>query len=165
MDFSEVKELIGLINDSDLAYFEIKNEKDYIKIDKSISRDYVNIRENQSVKNLNPIQVLNNTEKLELESNLKEDNLFISNETEEDNEFEYIKSPIVGTYYKAMSPTSDPFVSVNQKVSKGDIVCIVEAMKLMNEIAADFDCEILDILGEDGKIVEYGQPLLKVRRL
>ncbi|MBO5131017.1 MAG: acetyl-CoA carboxylase biotin carboxyl carrier protein, partial [Romboutsia sp.] len=83
---------------------------------------------------------------------------------EDIEDFEYIKSPMVGTFYKAISPDEPPFVSVNQKISKGDIVCIVEAMKLMNEISSDCDCEIIDVLVENGVMVEYGEPLFKIRR-
>ena len=78
---------------------------------------------------------------------------------------EVIASPIVGTFYEAMSPDDDPFVSVGQKISKGEVVCIVEAMKLMNEISAEFDCKIVSVLSENGKMVQYGEPLFKVRRV
>ena len=64
-----------------------------------------------------------------------------------------------------MSPEDAPLVSIGQKISKGEVVCIVEAMKLMNEISAEFDCEIVSILGENGKMVQYGDPLFKVRRV
>ncbi len=73
-----------------------------------------------------------------------------------------IKSPLVGTFYSAPSPEAKPFVEVGAKVKKGDTLCIVEAMKLMNEITADKDCEIVDICVKNGEIVEYGQTLFKV---
>ena len=78
---------------------------------------------------------------------------------------DYIQSPIVGTYYEATSPDADPFVKVGQKISEGEVVCIVEAMKLMNEISAEFDCEVISVLGKNGEMVEYGEPLFKVRRI
>ncbi|MFN4227424.1 MAG: acetyl-CoA carboxylase biotin carboxyl carrier protein [Candidatus Ratteibacteria bacterium] len=71
----------------------------------------------------------------------------------------YIKSPLVGTFYRAPSPTSPPFVEQGQVVKKGDVLCIVEAMKVMNEIKSDYDGIIKDILVENGKPVEYGQVL------
>ena len=74
-----------------------------------------------------------------------------------------INSPIVGVFYVAPSPDSEPYVSAGKKVKTGDTVCIVEAMKCMNEIAAEFDCEIVEVLVNDGELVEYGQPLFKVR--
>ena len=73
-----------------------------------------------------------------------------------------IKSPMPGIYYAAPSPDAEPFVRVGSRVKKGDVVCIIEAMKLMNEITADCDGEILDVCLENGAVVEYGQTLFKV---
>ena len=73
-----------------------------------------------------------------------------------------IKSPMVGVFYAAPSPDAKPFVEVGSKVKKGDIVCIVEAMKLMNEISAEFDGEVVDICVHNGDVVEYGQTLFKL---
>ena len=74
-----------------------------------------------------------------------------------------IKSPIVGTFYLAVEPGADPFVEVGAMVRKGQVVCIIEAMKLMNEIDADRDGEIVTIFVEDGQPVQYGEPLFAVR--
>jgi acetyl-CoA carboxylase biotin carboxyl carrier protein len=82
-------------------------------------------------------------------------------ETEE--ELYFIKSPIVGTFYKSPSPTSEAFVSVGDFVEKGSVVCIVEAMKLMNEIESDVAGEIITILVENGQPVEYGEKLFAIR--
>lgn len=71
-----------------------------------------------------------------------------------------VKSPMVGTFYKASSPDAKAFVTVGQKVSKGDVVCIVEAMKMMNQIEADKDGVVEAILVEDGEPVEFDQPLI-----
>jgi acetyl-CoA carboxylase biotin carboxyl carrier protein len=73
-----------------------------------------------------------------------------------------ITSPFVGTFYRAPSPESAPFVEVGQTVKKGQVLCIVEAMKLMNEIEADTTCKIVEILQSNGEAVEFGQPLFKV---
>ncbi len=73
-----------------------------------------------------------------------------------------IKSPMVGVYYSASSPDAKPFVSVGSKVKKGDVLCIIEAMKLMNEITAEVDGEIVDVCVENGQVVEYAQILFKV---
>ena len=75
----------------------------------------------------------------------------------------YIKSPIVGTFYKAPSPNSEPFVSVGDFVGKGRVVCIIEAMKLMNEIESDLAGEVVNILVENGQPVEYGERLFTIR--
>jgi acetyl-CoA carboxylase biotin carboxyl carrier protein len=74
-----------------------------------------------------------------------------------------IKSPIVGTYYAAPGPEADPFVAVGNDVEAGQVLCIIEAMKLMNEIESDVAGEILEILVENGQPVEYGQPLFGIR--
>ncbi|MCL6445546.1 MAG: acetyl-CoA carboxylase biotin carboxyl carrier protein [Alicyclobacillus sp.] len=74
-----------------------------------------------------------------------------------------ITSPMVGTFYRAPSPEAPPFVEVGSKVSEKTVVCIVEAMKLMNEIEAEVKGEVVEILAENGQLVEYGQPLFRIR--
>ena len=78
------------------------------------------------------------------------------------NRVHEIKSPMVGVFYASPSPDAKPFVEVGQKVKKGDVVCIIEAMKLMNELTADQDGEVVDICVSNGDVVEYGQPLFKL---
>ena len=73
-----------------------------------------------------------------------------------------INAPIVGVFYAASAPGKAPYVSVGKKVKKGDVVCIIEAMKCMNEIQAEEDGEIVEVLVKDGELVEYGQPLFKI---
>jgi len=75
-----------------------------------------------------------------------------------------VKSPIVGTFYRSSAPGSRPFVEVADRVKKGQVICIVEAMKLMNEIESDCDGEILEALVANGQPVEYGEPLFKIRK-
>src|SRR5699024_5921318 len=101
-----------------------------------------------------------NTEKIELQPT--------SNVTEEQpvatTDFDYeIVSPMVGTFYKAPSPESEPYVKVDSQVNENSIVCIVEAMKLFNEIEAEVSGKIVEILVQDGELVEYGQPLFRVK--
>ncbi|WP_243297277.1 acetyl-CoA carboxylase biotin carboxyl carrier protein [Bacillus litorisediminis] len=74
-----------------------------------------------------------------------------------------IKSPMVGTFYQSPSPDAEPYVKVGSKVSASSVVCIVEAMKLFNEIEAEVQGEIVEILVKDGELVEYGQPLFRVK--
>ena len=83
-------------------------------------------------------------------------------ETQEDN-CKIVKSPMVGTFYLKPDPNSNPYVEIGKKVKKGDILCIIEAMKLMNEIECEFDGEIAEILVKDGEMVEYGKPLFKIK--
>jgi acetyl-CoA carboxylase biotin carboxyl carrier protein len=75
-----------------------------------------------------------------------------------------VKSPMVGTFYRAPAPDAAPYVEVGSKVSEKTVVCIVEAMKLMNEIEAEVTGEVVEILAENGQLVEYGQPLFKIRK-
>lgn len=81
---------------------------------------------------------------------------------EEVKEGNIVKSPMVGTFYSKSSPTSNPYVEVGSEVKKGTVLCIVEAMKLMNEIESEFNGKIAEILVEDGTPVEYGQPLFRI---
>lgn len=84
---------------------------------------------------------------------------------EEAEDETYITSPIVGTFYSAPSPEVKAFVKVGDRVKAGQTVCILEAMKLMNEIESDFDCEIEAVLASNEQKIEYGQPLFKVKKL
>ena len=146
MRFDEVKELIKLIDNSDLSYFEVRDDKEFIKMDKSITRNYVSNSNDLSENSLSKLAITDLSNDIDINT-------------------EVIASPIVGTFYESMSPEDAPFVSAGQRINKGEVVCIVEAMKLMNEISAEFDCEIVSVLGENGKMVQYGDPLFKVRRV
>ncbi|MDR1461218.1 MAG: acetyl-CoA carboxylase biotin carboxyl carrier protein [Campylobacteraceae bacterium] len=81
------------------------------------------------------------------------------------NNLPTFKSPMVGTFYKAPSPGAEPFVKIGSVVKKGQPIAIVEAMKIMNEIDAEFDCRIVDILVEDGQPVEFDMPLFSVEKI
>jgi acetyl-CoA carboxylase biotin carboxyl carrier protein len=76
----------------------------------------------------------------------------------------YVKSPMVGTFYRAASPESKPFVDGGSKISENSVVCIIEAMKIMNEIQAETKGTIVEVLVENGQPVEYGQRLFKVKQ-
>ena len=78
---------------------------------------------------------------------------------------EIITAPLVGTFYRAAAPDAPPFVEIGDTVKKGKTLCILEAMKLMNEFQAEFDLEIVNIMVENGRMVEYGAPLFEVRRV
>lgn len=84
-------------------------------------------------------------------------------EKEEQEEGIIVKSPMVGTFYAKPSPDREAFVTVGQKVKKGDVLCIIEAMKLMNEIESELDGEIKEILVKDEETVEYGKPLFIIK--
>ena len=86
-------------------------------------------------------------------------------EEEDEDEKLFITSPIVGTFYSASAPDVPAFVKVGDHVKNGQTVCILEAMKMMNEITSDFDCEIEAVLVSNEQKVEYGQPLFRVKKL
>lgn len=83
-------------------------------------------------------------------------------ESAEEN-YKIVKAPMVGTFYQSSSPDQEAFVKVGDKVHKGQVLCIVEAMKLMNEIESEFDGEIVEVCVKNEDIVEYGMPLFKIK--
>lgn len=166
MDLKEIKELVEMINSSDLAYFELKMDENYIKMDKSLTRSSeVNSKANGTEREVEEKETFVRETKIET---ISKEELVIestSSKNEISADLVEIKAPMVGTFYGSPSPDKDAFVKEGMKVSKGDILCIVEAMKLMNEIESDSDCEIVKILVKDGEMVEYGQSLFSVRRV
>lgn len=90
-------------------------------------------------------------------------NISNSNNVNFEEEYKIVKSPMVGTFYASSSPDKDAFVKVGDKVKKGQVLCIVEAMKLMNEIESEYDGEIVEVCVNNEDIVEYGQPLFKIK--
>ena len=160
MDIKDIKDLITTIDNTDIERVEI--EKNDIKImitkrgnyDKDIS-SAVNREDHKTPNNKNKIDEEIQKEVEELKSNNDLD----------DNERDFIvKSPIVGTFYGASSPDAPSFVEVGDRVSKGQVLCIIEAMKVMNEIQSQEEGEVIEVLVEDEDIVEYGQPLMRIRR-
>ena len=145
MKLEELKKLLEIFDNSKATILEFENEKVRIYLDKSATTTQ------QVVETKTP------------EVSVKTENKQV--EKEKKVEGELIKSPMVGTFYQAPSPDSPPYVRVGDKVKKGDTLCILEAMKIMNEIEAEFDCEILEILVEDGQPVEFDTPLFRVKRL
>ncbi|MBP1888639.1 acetyl-CoA carboxylase biotin carboxyl carrier protein [Clostridium moniliforme] len=168
MDISEIKELIELINNSDLAYFEYKDKNSNIKMDKSLTREVNNLNKQDNNKKINTGDKVLEKNILEkkLSDEVKEDKT--NNLKENINEKEEISgsivtSPMVGTFYGSPSPDSESFVKVGDPVKKGDVLCIIEAMKLMNEIESEFSGTVAEILVKDGDMVEYGTPLFKIK--
>lgn len=150
MDIKDINGLIQLINSSDLAYFEVTSKDLTIKMDKSLTRTISDNKNVESGGNL-----INNTVTI--------DNIQ-SEESYDDLNIEFINSPMVGTFYASPSPDNDNFVSIGDEVSVGTVLCIIEAMKLMNEIESEVSGEVVDILVENGDVVEFGQPIFKIRR-
>lgn len=149
MDLRKLKTLIDLLKESDVAELELTEGKDHVRI--------VN-RTSSSEAVVSNVSTHSNVTSLDISASAD------SVKNEEAEGVQTINSPMVGTFYRAPSPGAAPFVSVGQSVKAGDTVCIVEAMKLLNEIEADFDGVIEKILVENGDPVEYNQPLFVIRR-
>lgn len=162
MDFEQIKELIKLIDSSELAFFEINTQCEHIKMDKSLNRNIGEATISSSTLNSSPT-VQNITENIvaKNEGTIKNEN--IVKLEEKDNDVIVITSPMVGTFYSKPSPDSAPFVSAGDRISKGKILCIIEAMKLMNEIESEYDGTIVKCLISEGDMVEYGQPLFEIK--
>ncbi|MBU3195247.1 acetyl-CoA carboxylase biotin carboxyl carrier protein [Clostridium algidicarnis] len=155
MDFSKIQELIKAVSESSLTSFEFKCDGTQINMkkecEKIVVKENLNLEElNEETKNMQ-IQYFNEED--------KEDKII----TDIEENFNVVKSPIVGTFYKSSGPKQEPFVKAGDKVKKGEVLCIVEAMKLMNEIESEFEGEVVEILAQDGEMVEYGEPLIKIK--
>lgn len=146
MDLRKLKSLIDLVSDSDISELEISEGDDSVRIVKEKNKSSEKI-----VKYENPTQ---------------SDNLNDSTESEKDTfeteNFKIITSPMVGTFYRSPSPESSPFVDIEQQIDEGQTLCVIEAMKLMNEVPSTASGKILEILVENGEPVEFEQPLFKI---
>ncbi|MBE3553442.1 MAG: acetyl-CoA carboxylase biotin carboxyl carrier protein [Thermicanus sp.] len=165
----EIREIIRLMDQSGITHLELELEGDrlLLKKEKEISPVVEKEREQPglpiiSEKSAGPTQLP------------KEENAFTPNpalvkkeekplETETEENFKKITSPMVGTFYAAPNPDAKPYVTVGDYVEPHTIVCIIEAMKLFNEIEADVRGQIVKVLVENGQLVEYGQPLFLVK--
>ncbi|KMN44157.1 MULTISPECIES: acetyl-CoA carboxylase biotin carboxyl carrier protein [Bacillus] len=156
----EVRELIKLIDSSNIDEFEYKKDGTTIKMKKR-GNEVVTMQTpvtKQVVQPVAPVEVETAVAAAQVEVPKQEEKKAVQNEN-----LHKITSPMVGTFYSSSSPDTPPYVSVGDKVSKDSIVCIVEAMKLFNEIDADVEGEIVEILVNNGQLVEYGQPLFLVK--
>ncbi|MBK7106056.1 MAG: acetyl-CoA carboxylase biotin carboxyl carrier protein [Ignavibacteriae bacterium] len=154
MDINEIKKLIKVFENSAITELSVQEGDLKIKISK-----------NGSVGT--PIYTTQNIPFQNLASNNSESNktttVIETPQVKEEN-FHIIKSPIVGTFYRSPAPDADPYVQIGDTVNTGSVLCIVEAMKLMNEIECDLSGKIIQILVEDGTPVEYNQPLFKIEK-
>jgi len=150
MDIKELKKILEAFDKSKANVLEFENEEFRIYLDKGVS--------NQSAQS---VQVSSQPQPQQEEKIVQH----VEAKVECDVEGELITSPMVGTFYQAPSPDSPPYVKVGDKVKKGQTLCIIEAMKIMNELEAEFDMEILEVLVEDGQPVEFDTPLFRVKKL
>ncbi len=142
MEYNEIKQLITDMENSNLEEIHIELA-DGTKLNMKKAQTAVKVVENKVEETPAITNILQDTK---VEENLKQ-----------------ITSPMVGTFYSKPSTTAEPFVKVGDKVKKGDVLCIIEAMKLMNEIESDVDGEIAEICYQDEDLVEYGSVLFKIR--
>jgi acetyl-CoA carboxylase biotin carboxyl carrier protein len=158
---SEIKELIKLMDQSSLQELEIENEGSRLLIRKPNKTEtlFVNTGPQHAYTQAYPTAAVPQQFAPSFESH--PGSSYATKET--DTTLHTIVSPMVGTFYQSSSPGSAPFVSVGAKVGVKTAVCIIEAMKLMNEIEAEVNGEIVEILVENGQLVEYGQPLFLVK--
>lgn len=147
MELKDIKEIIREIDSSSISEFEFQKDNIRIVIKRNSGVKYVNY----DLPKEESIYLAKEDKDKDIKNPL--DDLYI------------IKSPIVGTFYSAPNPDAKPYVTVGSKVKKGDVLCIVEAMKLMNEITSDVDGEIVEIMVQNGSFIEYGQPLFGVRQV
>jgi len=143
MDIRKIKTLIEMLEESNLNEIEVSQGEESVRISKSSNQN--NFVSNAPLNNDINTNSSNNEVKdtHELRGNL-------------------VTSPIVGTFYRKPSPDKEPFVKVGDIVNKGDVLCIIEAMKMMNEIKSDFDGKIISIEVDDAQPVEFGQTIIVI---
>lgn len=154
MDYKAIQELIKAVNDSNLTTVEIESEGVKLKLEKR--QEFVAMERIPEVIKTIPqeeqIPVIKETPKIQEAVKvepIKKEGILVT-------------SPIVGTFYDSPGPDSESFVTVGSKVKKGQVLCIIEAMKLMNEIESEVDGEIIEVLARKEQMVEYGQPLFRI---
>jgi acetyl-CoA carboxylase biotin carboxyl carrier protein len=151
MDLNLIRKLVKLVDSSEITDLEIEEDGLRVKIAKKI-RGVKAVTQPQMLPSSYPVM-----------QNAAEPTVAVPVKEETKENLHEIRSPIVGTFYRAPAPDADPYVQVGDNISAGSVLCIVEAMKLMNEIESDVSGKILKILVENGKPVEYNQPLFLIQ--
>ena len=163
LDHDDLNRLIEKISKSDFQEFSLEGEDFKLEIKRNLTVN--NYSANSLTTDKITEQQVNSPQKLSNE------NINIANAVESpqippprSSDLTEITSPMVGTFYRASAPGEDPFVELGAKVKVGQTICILEAMKLMNEIESEFNAEIVEILVENGTPVEFGQVLMRVKQ-
>jgi len=170
----EIREMIKLVDDSSIEVLEIEESNSKILIRRSIGTAQlreintvntqalpVNAETTVVIPSYTNNEISTGLVQVDATTDLVKDN---SQKNDEIKNLSKIVSPMVGTFYRAPGVDAEPFVKIGDKVEKTTMVCILEAMKLFNEIEAEMDGEIVDVLVENGQLVEYGQPLFLVKQ-
>jgi acetyl-CoA carboxylase biotin carboxyl carrier protein len=153
MDIKEIQNLIKFVAKS--GAYEVEIEKKDFKITIKTSSN-----SSTTIKSLPVAQTLSNEQNSHVISNQEDNNDY---QTEnEDDKYTVIKSPIIGTFFRKSGPDKPVFLDVGSEVKKGETMCVIEAMKLFNEIESEMNCKIIKILVEDETPVEFDQPLFLV---
>lgn len=147
MNIKNIKSLARIMEASGLSVLEVSEGESKIRLEKAVGR----VTESAA-----PVYVAEKTEKPIAEAATATECAIDFNNIVE------VKSPMVGVFYTSPAPEADPYVKIGSKVKKGDVLCIIEAMKLMNEITAEVDGEIVDICVQNGQVVEFSQVLFKI---
>lgn len=156
MNLEQIEELISMLEDTDISELTIEEEDFSISIKKGSSP--VPVSPQQVAQPLAPVQAGSQQPENAADKPA-------ADRKEEDDNKQKIEAPMVGTFYRAPAPDADPFVEVGDVVKEEDTLCIIEAMKLMNEIESEVKGKITDILVEDGESVEYGQPIFIIEKI
>ena len=160
MNYEEIKKLIDDMGNAKIDELEIEfPEGMKISMKKNTEKEVVvaNNMQEQMQSTQMPTSVPT------IQVNTENNNNILKEQPNYEENYKIIKSPMVGTFYSRPAPNKDSFVKVGDTIKKGQVVCIVEAMKLMNEIESEFDGEIAEICIKDGDVVEYGMPLFKIK--
>lgn len=170
MEYSDIKDLIATVVDTDIMAFELNYKDIDIKIDRNkyttkfvngnINGNGVETLGDNSLENSVDSNVAKTGKAIHEKPEFDLDRIAINTSKKPTKEGNAVTSPIVGTFYSSNSPTTSPFVEVGTKVKKGDVLFIVEAMKVINEIVSDYDGEVLEILAKDGELIEFAQPIV-----
>jgi len=155
MEIKNLRTLVKMITDTDITEFEMENAEEKILIKRGPDKEYVQFA--APVASAAPALAAAPAAQVAVSS--------AAEPAVVDDKYETINSPIVGSFYRKPSPEADSFADVGAIVEAGQTVCLVEAMKLFNEIEAEFKCKIVEILKDDAAPVEFGEPLFKVERL
>lgn len=156
MEIKDLKALVKIVTDTDITEFEMENAEEKIVIKRGPDKEYVQFAAPAAPVAAAPAPVSAAAPVASPAAAVSE---------AADDHYETINSPMVGSFYRKPSPESDPFTEVGAVVDAGQTVCLVEAMKMFNEIEAEFKCKIVEILKDDAAPVEFGEPLFKVERL
>ncbi|WP_458121910.1 acetyl-CoA carboxylase biotin carboxyl carrier protein [Paenibacillus sp. Z6-24] len=154
---NEIKELIQLVDETSVQEIEIENEGSRLVIRKPGKAETVYVQAPTAAPAMQPVSQPAAAPQAAVSA------APAAAAPEVDPTLHTIVSPMVGTFYRSPSPETGPFTGVGEKVSHKSVVCIIEAMKLMNELEAEVNGTIVEVLAENGQLVEYGQPLFVVK--